>query len=91
MITPRIIQFNGAAIDASKVVAVDPVGGHKTGSAACDWSYGFVVRLTGNSVTILHYSPRYGYCGGPTREQYKAEVEKMRAEFMRLVWPEGKV
>ena len=54
---------------------------------SCEWSYGFKVRLAGNEISILLAPPsQYGYSGGPSREQYKAAADKMRAEFIRLLW-----
>lgn len=84
----RPIHFRGHDMDASSVLTVDPVTTHSTGSMECMWEYGFTVRFTGNSVTILCPKPsQYGYGGGPSREQYKAAADKMRADFLRLLWP----
>ena len=87
----RPIHFRGHDMDANSVLTVDPVTTHSTGSMACMWEYGFTVRFTGNSVTILCPKPsQYGYGGGPSREQYIALAEKMRADFLRLLWPNGR-
>ena len=84
----RPLHFRGHDFDASKLLSVDPTDSHSTGTMACQWSYGFTVRFPGNSVNILLPPPsQYGYGGAPTREQYKIAADKMRADFLRLLWP----
>lgn len=88
----RPLHFRGHDLDANAVVAVDPTDAHSTGTMDCQWSYGFKVRFAGNEISILLPPPsQYGYSGGPSREQYKAAADKMRADFMRLLWPNNEV
>lgn len=87
----RPLHFRGHDLDASKVLSIDPTDSHSIGTMNCQWNYGFTVRFPGSAVNILLPQPsQYGYSGGPSREQYKALADKMRVDFLQLLWPNAR-
>lgn len=78
-------NFYGTLIRLDKIVAIGPVKSIRTGTAICDWAYGFEIFLDGNTVPFVPPCPNgYGYAHGPTSEQYKQSIENLRAELLRL-------
>ena len=49
----KIIEINGETIVIKKIVGVSQFKTISTGSALCDWCFGFVVYTTGTDIKIL--------------------------------------
>jgi len=75
----QFVEFEGHTILMKNVVAVENVKAIGTGTAICDWKWGFVIKMVGNKIEIMVSED-----GVMDRDKERIIANKKRDKFVSL-------